>query len=348
MSETIPLYSNVVINKLENSKIEIEGEIRIEAVAGIRSGILKKKAEHTTVPGFRAGHVPEDVLVRHIGEPKILEETAERAISQVYPAIVAEHNLDVIGQPQITITKLALGNPIGFKITAAILPEITMPDYKKIAAEIMGNKEEPVEVTEKEVEDFITTLRKNYQQRQQSDITKQNKDLPPLTDEFVKTLGDFKDVTDFKQKIKDGIHADKKRHAKEKKRAELTGKVAEQAHITLPDILIESELAKMVGQFKNDIARMNLTVEDYLKKIKKTEEDLKKEWRADAEKRAKLQLVLNKIADLEHITVSQDEIEKHTKHLLEHHKDADPARARIYIETLLTNEKVIEFLEKQK
>ena len=347
MPEPTPTYDNITITKRENSKIEIEGEIRTEAVARIRSDILKKKAQNTTVPGFRTGHVPENVLVRHIGEPKILEETAERALSQVYPAIVAEHNLDVIGHPQITITKLALGNPIGFKITAAILPEITMPDYKKIAKEIMENKEEPVEVTEKEVEDFVTTLRKNYQQ-QRSAETAHSKDLPPLTDEFVKTLGDFKNVTDFRQKIKNGMYADKKRHAKEKRRAELTGKIAEQAHIALPEILIESELTKMVGQFKSDIARMNLTVEDYLKKIKKTEEDLKKEWRADAEKRAKLQLVLNKITEQEHITVSQDEIEKHTKHLLEHHRDADPARARIYIETILTNEKVIDFLEEQK
>ena len=62
--------------------------------------------------------------------------------------------------------------------------------------------------------------------------------------------------------------------------------------IDMPKALIENELDKMEGQFKGDIANMGLQPEDYLKHIKKTWEDLRKEWKPDAEKRSKTQLIL--------------------------------------------------------
>jgi trigger factor len=93
---------------------------------------------------------------------------------------------------------------------------------------------------------------------------------------------------------------------------------------------------------------MGMTVEDYMKQVKKTEEDMRKEWRPDAEKRGKLQLVWSAIADKEKIAASPEAIEEEVKHILEHHTDADPARARAYITMMLNNEKVFEFLESQK
>ncbi|MFC1775564.1 hypothetical protein ACFLY0_01860, partial [Patescibacteria group bacterium] len=82
-----------------------------------------------------------------------------------------------------------------------------------------------------------------------------------------------------------------------------------------------------------------------IKHIKKTEEDLKKEWRTDAEKRAKTQLVLNKIAVEEKIVPEKEKIDHEVKHLMEHYKDADENAARSYVETILTNELVFQFLE---
>jgi len=88
-------------------------------------------------------------------------------------------------------------------------------------------------------------------------------------------------------------------------------------------------------------------MEDYLSHLKKTEEDMKKEWRPAAEKRARLQLVLNKIAKEEDVKPDEKQLNDQVKQLLEQYKEADEARVRIYVESVMTNEEVMKLLESQ-
>ena len=104
----------------------------------------------------------------------------------------------------------------------------------------------------------------------------------------------------------------------------------------------------MEGQFKADIAQMGLQPDEYLKHIKKTWEELRKEWRPDAEKRAKIQLMLQKISLEEKIEPKKEDVEKEIKNLMEHYKGADPERIKAYVEMVLVNDAVIKFLESQK
>jgi len=307
-----------------------------------------------TVPGFRKGHVPESMLIQRLGEQVILEGVAGMALKDAYPQIVEDNNLTVVGRPNIAITKLAVGNPIEFKITVAVMPEIVLPDYKNIAKEVIKESgTEEVLITEKEIDDVLLQIRKNKWLIDHKDTKEveggkkepEESELPPLTDTLVKTLGDFKDVADFKAKLTENMQKEKEQQEKSKQRAVIGEKIAEGARITLPRILVESELEKMLGQFKHDVAAMGIQFDEYLKKINKTEEDLRKEWKADAEKRAKLQLSLSKIAAEEHITAKEEDIQRDVDRILGQHKDANPENVRIYVATVLTNEKVFRFLE---
>jgi len=114
-----------------------------------------------------------------------------------------------------------------------------------------------------------------------------------------------------------------------------------------PKVLVESEIMKMLAQFKDDLAQSGLKWEDYLKEVKKTEEDIKSDWRSKAEDRVKAELVIIKIAEAEKIEPEAEEVEHQAKHLMEHYPEADPLRARIHTYTHLRNQKVLEFLEKQ-
>ena len=172
--------------------------------------------------------------------------------------------------------------------------------------------------------------------------------MPELNDELVKKLGDFKDVSDFKVKIKDILTKEKENKAREKKRLGIADKIISESKMSLPNVIIANELDKMEAQFSSDIEKMGMKVEDYLKHLKKSFEDLRKEWKPDAEKRAKLQIVLNRIAISEKIEADKDEVEKESKHLLEHYKDANPEKAKEYVEMVMTNQKVFEFLESLK
>jgi trigger factor len=109
------------------------------------------------IDGFRKGHVPEAMVVKHVGEMAILTEMAERAISHFYHHILEAHEIDAIGHPKIEITKIAPNNPLGFTATVAVLPEITLPDYKKIAD--THNKEKASDkVSDEELETKIKDI----------------------------------------------------------------------------------------------------------------------------------------------------------------------------------------------
>jgi len=351
---------NLEIKKLEKSEVEITGEISPEALEKYRAAALKKVSANIEIAGFRKGHVPEDMLIKKVGETVLLEEMAQKTLEEFYPKIVEENKIEAIGYPAVTITKLAADNPLGFKIVTTVMPEISLADYKKIAKEeLMG--EEKIEATEKEVEDLILEIRKQSQITNNQQIpevegdkekvkkeTPKEEDLPELNDEFVKKIGDFKNVEDFKAKLKENIGLEKEHKAKEAKKMTMVEKIISQSKLELPEIVLNSELEKMMQQFQGDIAKMGLKFDEYLKHIKKTEEDLRKEWVTDAEKRGKWQLILNKIAEEEKLEPNKKEIEEESKKILEQYKDANPENVKIYVVSALANKKVFEFLEKQK
>lgn len=345
----MPNTPNVEIKKLGNSEIEISGELPAEILEAERGAAIKTLSLTVSIDGFRKGHIPEKILVEKLGEHTLLEEMAERALKKTYPDILKKHEINAIGRPSITITKIAKGSQLGFQIKTAVMPEIVLPDYKKIAGDI-ASKKETVSVTDEDMQNVIAEILKSRTEQKNHEPKETLREgkikLPELTDDFVKTLGDFKDVTDFKQKLRQNITHEKEAQGQSKRRMNIAEGIIEKSAIPLPRLFVDVELEKMLAQFKGDISRMGLKFDEYLKHIKKTEADLLKEWVPDAEKRSKFQLVLNEIARREHIEVPEEDIAKEIAHIMEHYKDADPESARIYVETILKNERVFGLLEK--
>ncbi|HEY4476664.1 MAG TPA: trigger factor [Candidatus Paceibacterota bacterium] len=133
------------IKKLPQSTVELRGEIATELFESYRAPALAKLAQEVKLPGFRPGHIPNEVLTRELGEETVLRRMAELALNQHYPKLLAENKIDALGRPSISITKIAAGNPLGFIITTAIYPEIILPDYRKLAREALvdGKKGSP-------------------------------------------------------------------------------------------------------------------------------------------------------------------------------------------------------------
>ena len=280
---------------------------------------------------------------------------AQRALSEEFPKIIKEHKIDAIGQPEVTLTKLAPGNPLGYKIKVSIMPEVTLPDYKKIAEKIVSKKREVIEVTDKEVENTISEIQKMHSKNKpeakdgEKDTEKDVKETEPqeLTDDFVKTLGDFKTVDEFKTKLKENIKFEKEKKDEEKKRLEILDEIIKGTKMDLPRILVEAEQKKMMFQFESDISNMGIKFEDYLTQIKKTKEEILEDLKKDAIKRAKTQIILNVISEKENITIPDDKIKEQVDTVMKQYKDADEQRALIYVVTTMTNQKVFEFLEEQ-
>lgn len=355
------------IKKLPKSEIEIEGELEAEAFEAYYARALKRMGENLEVDGFRKGKAPENILLSKIPESRILEEMAQMALNEHYPKIIEEEKIDAIGRPEISITKLARKNPLGFKIKTAVLPEMKLPDYKDLAKKTISGlteKEKDTAVTDEDVENTIMDIRKSrapkvhmaegaephvHKEGEEHDHSHDEvpQELPEVNDEFVKGLGPFKDVEDFKLKLRENIKLEKGNQVKEKIRLKIIEKIIDETKIDVPEILVESEIDKILYRMESDITQMGLKFEDYLKHLNKTLEDLRKEFRPDGEKKAKLGLVLNEIAKTEKIAADPEEVAKEVAHILEHYKDADPERAEMHAENVLTNEKIFQFLETQ-
>ncbi len=366
------------VEPLPGSMVKITGEIPYEELEKHRAKAIKELGQNLKVDGFRPGHVPEAVVMQKVGEMALLTEMAERALASTYPEILKAHEIDPIGRPEIQITKIAAQNPLGFVATVAVLPEITLPDYKKLARAENASESE-VNVTDEDVDKQVQDILRQkaaYERLQKKAAAGETEThthadgtvhegpahdeegkpiedindlkIPELTDEVVKTLGapgQFESVADFKTKLREHLEIEKKREAEAKHRASLTDKIIDASVFELPTVLVDAEIGQMFAQMEEDIKRAGLSVDDYLNHMKKTRDDLKKEWTPTAEKRARLQLVLNEIAKKESILPEKEAIDNEVKHLLEHYKNADETRVRIYVASVLQNEAVMKFLE---
>ncbi len=131
----------ITVEKLPGSEVKITGEIPYGYLDAYRKHAVEHVGAEIEMDGFRKGHIPENILVARVGEMALLNDMAEHSLEDAYREIIEEHKIDVVGYPKITITKLAKDNPLGFTITVAVMPVVTLPDYKKIAQDINKNKE---------------------------------------------------------------------------------------------------------------------------------------------------------------------------------------------------------------
>jgi FKBP-type peptidyl-prolyl cis-trans isomerase (trigger factor) len=349
------------IKKLEHSEVEIIGSIPADVFDKTRSKAIENIGKDVELQGFRKGHVPEKALVAHIGEHAILEEMAEITIAKEYKNIIIENKLDPIGRPEVSITKMAMGNPLEFKLKVTVMPEIVLGDYKKIAKKICENKEK-VAVTQEEVDTTIGEIQKmrarsmqphhHHEEGEEHDHEHEHKDeeleIPQLTDEYVKELGDFADVADFKTKLEANILLEKEKGAEDKRRVTMIEEIIKDSKIDVPKIIIESEQNKTLAEFKSDLERVGMSFEDYIKNAKKTEEEIWKDFGKNAEQKAKFQLILNQIAKDEKIVADEKLVAEQCESIQKQYPHANKDHVRVFVESNLINQKVIQFLEESK
>lgn len=335
--------------------MEIEGELPYEELNTHRAAAVKKMGANLEVAGFRKGKAPESAVTEHFGEQRLLEEMATQALSEYYPKILLEKKINAIGAPEITITKLAVGNPLGFKIKTATMPAVELPDYKKIAGKVMEKESSEATVTDEDLNNTIIDIRKrtflakkNAEGEKNVSLTSiKDEDLPELNDELVKKLGDFENVEDFKDKIKKSLQVEKEIRAREKRRLELLEQILDKTEIEVPQIIIKAETEKLIGQFKADANQRGVKFEEYLQKINKNEINIREELKDDAKKRAQTQILLNEIAKAENIMADKNDVDVEVGEILKAHKDANKEAVKIHVISVLTNQKVFEWLEGQ-
>lgn len=335
MSHTHEHFS-VTVTKQEDAVIEIAGTIDANTIEKYRKEVIKKLAKEVEIPGFRKGNAPSEVVEKQANPNHVLEDAAEEALSQTYPHILEEHNITPMSAPRVTIVKMAIGAPLEFKISVATTPSVELPNYKKIAKDTHKD-EKQIEVTDEDVEQVIKELRKN-----------DDGSTPDLTDEFVKTLGKFESVEDFKSKLKENIKLEKESDASRARFEKLVKELIAQSKISLPAPMVDDEIYASLNRLTKDLEKHNMKLEDYFKNIKKTEEEFVAAKRASVEEQLKTKFILQEIAKKEKIEPDQEQVEAEIKQAMLHYPNLNPEDFRSYIVEMLTNEKTVKWLEEAK
>ena len=142
-------------------------EIPVEDLDSFIEKAVLEFGKDLEIEGFRKGHAPKEIIKEKIGQQKILQTAAEMAIRENYLKAVSENKIEPLGQPKIEILKLASCNPLEFKATVPVLPQIKLPDYKKIASQV---KKREVEVTPEEIAKLKAEKERMEKERMRSEI----------------------------------------------------------------------------------------------------------------------------------------------------------------------------------
>lgn len=171
---------------------------------------------------------------------------------------------------------------------------------------------------------------------------------PELTDEFAQSLGGYETAAKLREQIEANVKQDKE--AKENERFELDC-MEELLKLSkvgpLPEKSLDEEVDKMLHELQHNVEERGMKWEDYLQSIKKTVEDLKKDFRSKAEHRLKLGLVARELGKAQNVVVSEAEVQTEinlTKKSYQHNPQAmtqfASADYKDYVRNVLTSRKI--------
>jgi trigger factor len=114
----------------------------------------KEIAGKVTIPGFRKGKVPSHLIDQRVGRAAVLDEAINISIPALYMEAAREHEVRVIGRPEVDITELVDNEKLAFTIEVDVRPKLDLPSLEGIKLTV-----DPVDVSEKDIDEQVEALR---------------------------------------------------------------------------------------------------------------------------------------------------------------------------------------------
>jgi len=417
----------------ESVKREISVEIPADEVARETEVIIQKYQKVARLPGFRAGHVPASIIKQRFGE-EVKSDVVEALVPKYFRREAEKQGLMPVSQPRVTDLHIHDSEPLRFKASFEVMPEIPVEGYKELRAdkpEIVVSDEEveqalrdvgeqhatftsvegrpladgdfaqasldgrpkdaqaakdanPVRMDEVLVEiggkntmpEFTEHLRgasageertfdvnypqdasdkrlagKTFSYTVKIHAIKQ-KSLPELNDEFAKELGEFTSLDAVKKQIRENMEAEKRHTAEHEAKEKLVAELVKRNEFEVPESLVERQIDLRLERGLRALAAQGMKMED-MKKMDLPR--LRLGQREQAVQDVKSSLLMERIAELEKITVSDDELNQEVEALAKQTKQTPEAvRARLTqdggldrIRNRIRSEKALNFLYHQ-
>ena len=177
------------------------------------------------------------------------------------------------------------------------------------------------------------------------------KELPKLDDEFAKDVSEFDTLEELKNDIKEKKEKENADKTKYETEDAVIKAVCENLKVEIPSGMIETETENMLKDIEQRLSYQGLKLDQYLKMMGKTEEEMKKEYEPQAIDAIKSRFVLEKVIELEKIEATDKEVEEKIEEMAKNYgKTADDFKnnenIKTYLKQGILNEKAVDFLVK--
>lgn len=280
------------VDKLEKNMAKLTIEVPAERVEKAIDNAYKKSRGNISVPGFRKGKVPRQMIEKMYGEGFFYEDAANEMIPEAFEQAAMQCELEIVSHPDIDVLKIKKNEPFVFTATVAVKPEVELGQYRGVEVDKIE-----VEVSEEEIQAELEKVREQNSRLvpvedrnvQDGDIT--SIDFEGFVDgvafeggkgeDYSLTIGSHSFIDTFEEQLVGAKIGEEKQinvtFPEEYHSEELKGKPA-MFKVTVKEIKVK-ELPELDDEFASEVSEFE-TLEEY-------KEDLKRELAGKKEAEAK-------------------------------------------------------------
>ena len=285
------------INKLPGSLADVIITVPWADIEPRWNEMSAKLASEVEIPGFRKGQAPANLV-----EPKIASNLQQETLKLVMPQALIEalqgSEIVPIDYPQYNVTSFAKGQSLTFTARVTIRPIVKVGNYK-----ILNSKRPLVkQITDADVQKVIDDLYNRWKARNPQNAQ------APMDDTFAKGVG-AESLADLKTKIKTDLENEAKYNNELDYEESILQEVEKVTNVDIPEVLIQDEMNRMMLSLQRNVSDRGMLLEEYLKTQNKTMDQLKAEWRPQAERNVRMELGLSEIARMENVNITDEELQ---------------------------------------
>ena len=346
-----------LIKAIQEKKIETVGKPEISIQKMVPPFGVSFKAKVALMPSVELGDVSKISIKKQ--DPKVEDADVQKVIDNILQMRVKEAVVDrEIKQSDKAVVDFEV------KRDGVTIENGKAADYALVIGEkkfIPGFEEQIMGLKAGDAKKFELEFPKQYFEKSlagkkaEFDVKiKQvfERTVPDFDDEFAKQMGDYKSSKDLRDKIEENLKHEKEREEKEKFEVGAMQELVKISKIgNLSESMVKEEVDKMLHELEHDVSNQGIKLDDYLASIKKTKEDLQKDFRPKAEDRIKMMLVAREFGKSENVKIDEKDVEKEIEVSKKAHANNPEMLARFesgeykqYVANALTSRAIFEKL----
>jgi len=145
------------VEVLSPTRVRLDVEVPYADLEPHVANAYKKVAAQVNIPGFRKGKIPASMIDQRVGRGTVIDEAINSALPLFYGQAAREHNVAVIGRPEVDVKEFVDNDKLVFTVEVDVRPEVVLPDFSKITVEV-----DDVVVADADVDEQIESLRTRF------------------------------------------------------------------------------------------------------------------------------------------------------------------------------------------